>query len=123
MFCIDQTASTNDVVRRWARDGRPRGRRGTGPAFKRGDGAARGRSWFSAPGAGMFLSVLLRPSARGAAGGAAYHSRGGLALAQVLRADYGVEAGLEMAQRRAWGRGASWPALLCEASFSGVAME
>jgi len=58
-----QTASTNDVIEKLARDGVPEGAVAFAEAQTQGRGRL-GRSWISPAGKGLWFSVLLRPRLR-----------------------------------------------------------
>jgi BirA family transcriptional regulator, biotin operon repressor / biotin---[acetyl-CoA-carboxylase] ligase len=57
---LDSTSSTNDVADRLAADGAPHGTLVEADAQQSGRGRM-GRTWFSPPGAGLYVSVVLRP--------------------------------------------------------------
>ncbi|MEO6908556.1 MAG: biotin--[acetyl-CoA-carboxylase] ligase [Abditibacteriaceae bacterium] len=59
-FC--QTTSTNTIAHQWALEGAPHGAIVTAAAQTAGVGR-RGREWISAPGKGIYLSIILRPQA------------------------------------------------------------
>jgi BirA family biotin operon repressor/biotin-[acetyl-CoA-carboxylase] ligase len=63
---FDQTGSTNDVALDLAARGAAEGTSVVALAQTAGRGR-RGRSWTSPPGAGIYFTVILRPSAHGAA--------------------------------------------------------
>jgi BirA family biotin operon repressor/biotin-[acetyl-CoA-carboxylase] ligase len=57
---FETTTSTNDVADRLAADDAPHGTVVTADAQERGRGRM-GRTWFSPPGAGLYVSIVLRP--------------------------------------------------------------
>jgi BirA family biotin operon repressor/biotin-[acetyl-CoA-carboxylase] ligase len=58
-FCGEVT-STNDLAREWAGSGAPEGTLVVASSQTKGRGRA-GRTWVSGPGAGLWLSLVLRP--------------------------------------------------------------
>ncbi len=60
MEILDRVDSTQDAVRERAAMGAPEGTVVLAEAQTRGRGS-RGRSWFSMPGTGLYMSMLLRP--------------------------------------------------------------
>jgi BirA family biotin operon repressor/biotin-[acetyl-CoA-carboxylase] ligase len=60
---FQQTTSTNDVIEKLARDGVKEGTVVFAETQSKGRGRL-GRRWYSAPGAGLWFSVLLRPRLR-----------------------------------------------------------
>ncbi|HOC18120.1 MAG TPA: biotin--[acetyl-CoA-carboxylase] ligase [Vicinamibacterales bacterium] len=85
--------STNDVAARLADAGAPHGAAVIAVAQERGRGRM-GRGWFSPPGSGLYVSVVLRPAALGAgfgsgASGASVASSvtlsAGVAVAEAIR--------------------------------------
>ncbi len=88
---VARTGSTQDVVLRAARDGADEGFCCLAAEQTSGRGR-QGREWVAPPGAALLASVLLRRSASVAAG---IPFAAGLALVDVLAADYGVTAGLK----------------------------
>jgi BirA family biotin operon repressor/biotin-[acetyl-CoA-carboxylase] ligase len=81
-------SSTNDIADRLALDGAPEGLTVVAEAQTAGRGRL-GRVWFSPPGAGLYASVVLRPSATPSASLCTLVA--GVALAEALRAVTGVE--------------------------------
>ncbi len=57
---VDETTSTQDLCRRMAEAGE-RGPAAAMALFQTGGRGRRGRRWWSAPGAGLYLSALVRP--------------------------------------------------------------
>lgn len=58
---FDITTSTNAIAQQWAHEGAPHGAAVTADAQSAGVGR-RGREWISAPGKGIYLSLVLRPT-------------------------------------------------------------
>ena len=56
-----ETGSTNDVAATLATEGAPEGAVVVADAQTRGRGRS-GHTWFSPPGAGLYVSVVLRPA-------------------------------------------------------------
>lgn len=88
---VARTRSTQDVVLRAAQDGADEGFCCLAGEQTSGRGR-QGREWVAPPGAALLASVLLRRSASVAPG---IPFAAGLALVDVLAADYGVTAGLK----------------------------
>lgn len=97
----EEVGSTNDLVQSWAAAGGEEGLAAGADAQTDGRGRL-GRRWFSPAGAGIYLSVLLRPStsmlplltlAAGVAVADAIQSATGLAVALKWPNDVCVEAG------------------------------
>ena len=82
---FEETTSTNDVALELAGSGAVEGTAVVALAQTAGRGR-RGRSWTSAPGAGIYFTIVLRPSAGGPAGRGAGASRLTL-MAAVAMAD------------------------------------
>jgi BirA family biotin operon repressor/biotin-[acetyl-CoA-carboxylase] ligase len=59
---FEQTTSTNSIAHQWALEGAPHGAIVTAATQTAGVGR-RGREWISAPGKGIYLSIILRPRA------------------------------------------------------------
>jgi len=90
MICLDQIDSTNLEAVRCADDGAPNGFTVTAERQTAGIGR-RGRSWESAEGTGIFMSILLRPKIEPARASmttlvTAY------SIASVLNGQYGLDA-------------------------------
>ena len=114
MHWLETTGSTNDVAAHLAQLGADEGTTVVAETQTAGRGR-HGRVWFSPPGAGLYVSVILRP-----AGGLATRGQsGGAADARQRRRDCGSRArrdrparGNQMAERRGRSAGASLPAFL-----------
>ncbi len=61
VICLDKTESTNDVAMGLASEGAAHGTAVVADSQAHGRGR-RGRPWISAPGAGLLMSVILRPA-------------------------------------------------------------
>jgi BirA family biotin operon repressor/biotin-[acetyl-CoA-carboxylase] ligase len=86
-----ETTSTNDVVARLAEDGAAEGTVVAADAQTAGRGRQR-RDWCSPPGAGVYVSVLLRPAADAAA---LLTIAAGVAIAEGIEASSGLAAGVK----------------------------
>lgn len=86
VYC-ETTSSTNDVADRLASAGAAHGTVATAEAQESGRGRM-GRNWFSPPGAGLYVSVVLRPEDLGGPGEAG--SAAGVALASAVSLTAGV---------------------------------
>jgi BirA family transcriptional regulator, biotin operon repressor / biotin---[acetyl-CoA-carboxylase] ligase len=97
----DAVSSTNDVAERAAASGVPHGTVVAADFQEAGRGRM-GRSWFSPSGAGLYVSVVIRPSelqpGMGAGSVSAASSvtlTAGVALAEALRASTGIDAAIK----------------------------
>jgi BirA family biotin operon repressor/biotin-[acetyl-CoA-carboxylase] ligase len=85
---FDRVGSTNDVAARLAALGADKGTTAVAAAQTAGRGR-RGRAWFSPPGAGLYVSVVLRPAEAGDARREPVASLvtllGGVAIAEAIR--------------------------------------
>jgi BirA family biotin operon repressor/biotin-[acetyl-CoA-carboxylase] ligase len=85
LYYFHQTTSTNDVAASYAEHGAPEGTTVIAAAQTSGRGRL-GRSWYSPPGAGLYLSVIIR-----AARAAPFLTlAGGVAVAEGVRAATGL---------------------------------
>ncbi len=98
---FDTVTSTNDLAARAAAARAPHGTVVAADFQERGRGRM-GRTWFSPPGAGLYVSVVIRPPAvsRGLAGGtvsaaASMTLTAGVAIAESLRRSTGIEAAIK----------------------------
>lgn len=104
---LDTTSSTNDVADRLAAGGAPHGTVVVAESQQSGRGRM-GRSWFSPPGAGLYVSIVLRPGeleadrAETSAGQSAAPSiasrislAAGVAIAEAIRAATGLAADIK----------------------------
>lgn len=78
---LETCASTNDAAREFARDGFEEGLVVVARSQEAGRGT-RGRVWFSPPGKGLYMSVVLRPKAEQAA---LIPLLGGVAVSDAIR--------------------------------------
>src|SRR3990172_4086185 len=83
---LAETPSTNDVAHRLASDGAPEGTVVVADLQTSGRGRL-GRTWHSPPGAGLYVSVVFRPS------DAVPGEAAGAAVARLLTLAAGVAAG------------------------------
>jgi len=98
----DEVGSTNDVADRAAADGAPAGTAIVAGAQRAGRGRL-GRSWFSPPGAGLYVSVIVRPdrptspvaSSGAASGFSTLTLVAGVALAEALRTISGLPVAIK----------------------------
>jgi BirA family biotin operon repressor/biotin-[acetyl-CoA-carboxylase] ligase len=97
---LESTSSTNDVADRLATDGAAHGTVVVADAQESGRGRL-GRTWFSPPGAGLYVSVVLRPEAlpeapeTGVALASSVSLTAGVALAEGIRAASGLEVAIK----------------------------
>ena len=108
-------ASTNLVAKERARDGAPAGTAIVADSQTEGRGT-RGRKWFSPPGAGLYVSVVLRPEMDA--------SLSLLPLAAGLAAREAVERTAGIAVKVRWPNDIVWKGkklggVLCESGLSG----
>lgn len=102
LLYFETVGSTNDVAERWAAEGADHGSVVVAEAQEQGRGRM-GRDWFSPPGAGLYVSAVLRPEALVDAGHAAAPMEStsvaaassltltaGVALAEALRFSTGL---------------------------------
>lgn len=92
-MCRDQilwyadVSSTNDIAQRYAQHGAPEGRVVIADAQTAGRGR-RGRTWASPPGAGLYVSIVLRPAGAVAS---LLTLAAGVAIADGLKASTGLQ--------------------------------
>ena len=99
---FETVGSTNDVADRLAADGAPHGTVVVADAQDRGRGRM-GRTWFSPPGAGLYVSVVLRPEVlenpfalrRTVTLASSVSLTAGVAIAEAVRAATGLPAGIK----------------------------
>ena len=99
LIADDAVRSTNDEGARLAAHGAPEGTIVAADAQTGGRGRS-GRSWFSPPGSGLYLSIVLRPSGQHDPAGAADRVRlitlvAGVAVAEGIRLATGLPAELK----------------------------
>jgi BirA family biotin operon repressor/biotin-[acetyl-CoA-carboxylase] ligase len=88
---FEQAGSTNDIAAGLAAGGAEEGTTVVAAAQTAGRGR-RGRAWYSPPGAGLYVSVVLRPTHAGSRAGAAplLTLASGVALAEAVRVATGL---------------------------------
>jgi BirA family biotin operon repressor/biotin-[acetyl-CoA-carboxylase] ligase len=121
---LESTASTNDVAARLAESGVEEGTTVVAEAQTRGRGR-HGRVWFSPPGAGLYVSVIVRPAAGMAGGGnpaSLLTLASGVAIAEAVRAVTGVPAGIKWPNDVMIG-GRKLAGILAEAAVQGGALQ
>ncbi len=99
LIYLETTSSTNDVADSLAFDGAAHGTTVVAEAQQSGRGRM-GRTWFSPPGAGLYVSVVLRPEELGdRATSASLASRvsltAGVAVAEAIRAATGLAVAIK----------------------------
>ena len=132
LFYFPAIGSTNDVAARLAGGGAPEGTTVTAETQTAGRGRL-GRTWFSPPGAGLYVSIVIRPDAGSRAGPGGTVAAGpglpavltlasGVALAEAIRETTGLPAEIKWpndlvhARRKIAG-------ILAEASAQGPELE
>lgn len=93
VHCLASVDSTNSYAKREARRGAPHGTLVVAEEQTAGRGRL-GRVWESQPGAGLYFSLILRPE-RPPADAPQLTSVAAVAVAEVLRRDYGIGAQLK----------------------------
>jgi BirA family biotin operon repressor/biotin-[acetyl-CoA-carboxylase] ligase len=130
LFYFPTIGSTNDVAARLAGGGAPEGTTVAAEAQSSGRGRL-GRTWFSPPGAGLYVSIVSRPGARAGLSGARAAGPGlpavltlasGVALAEAIRETTGLPAQIKwpndlVVERR------KLAGILAEASAQGAELE
>jgi len=111
---LETCVSTNDAAREFARDGFEEGMVVLAESQQAGRGT-RGRTWFSPPGKGLYLSVILRPVKRSAA---LIPLVGGLAIRDAVSDAAGLETRLKW-PNDVTHDGRKIAGVLCESSWSG----
>jgi BirA family biotin operon repressor/biotin-[acetyl-CoA-carboxylase] ligase len=99
VVALDVVGSTNDEAARLAGLGAREGTVVVADAQSSGRGRS-GRSWFSPPGAGLYVSIVLRPAAEPGGDGSADWTRlitiaAGVAVAEGIRASTGLPVELK----------------------------
>jgi len=132
LFYFPTIGSTNDVAARLAGGGAPEGTVVAAEAQTLGRGRL-GRAWFSPPGAGLYVSVVIRPDAggRAATAGTALAGSGlpavltlasGVALAEAIRETTGLQAEIKWPNDLVFER-RKLAGILAEASAQGAELE
>ena len=116
---VDGCGSTNDVLKEMARAGAAEGTAIVALEQTAGRGT-KGRTWHSARGHGLYVSVLLRP--RSADRLPLLPLAAGLAARAALERVAGVSAGLRWPNDIIW-KGRKLGGLLCETAFAGDFVE
>lgn len=121
---LDSTDSTNDVAARLAEAGAAEGTTIVAEMQTAGRGR-HGRSWFSPPGAGLYVSVILRPPAEivnEASPVGLLTLASGVAIAEAVRAVTGLPARIKWPNDVLVG-GRKLAGILAEATLQGGALE
>jgi BirA family biotin operon repressor/biotin-[acetyl-CoA-carboxylase] ligase len=130
LFYFPALGSTNDMAARLAGGGAPEGATVAAEAQTAGRGRL-GRTWFSPPGAGLYVSVVIRPEAgrrdpTGAAPGpglpAVLTLAAGVALAEAIRETTGLQAEIKWPNDLVFER-RKLAGILAEASAQGSALD
>lgn len=132
LFYFPTIGSTNDVASRLAAGGAPEGTTVAAEAQTSGRGRL-GRTWFSPPGAGLYVSIVIRPDIGGRAGLAAGPASAtglpavvtlaaGVALAEAIRDTTGLRAEIKWPNDLVFER-RKLAGILAEASAQGAALE
>ena len=111
---LETCPSTNDVAREMARAGAPEGTVVTADEQTAGRGT-KGRSWHSARGKGLYVSVILRPRT---ASIALLPLAAGLAARDAVETTHGLEARLRWPNDVVF-EGRKLGGILCESAFLG----
>lgn len=107
--------STNEEAKRLARDGAPEGTVIVADEQTAGRGT-KGRKWFSPAGAGLYVSVILRPGMDASL--SLLPLAAGLAAREAVERGAGVEAELRWPNDIVW-QGKKLGGILCEGGLSG----
>ena len=131
LFYFPTIGSTNDVAARLAAGGAPEGTTVTAEAQSSGRGRL-GRTWFSPQGAGLYVSIVIRPDAGGLGrqGGSATAPSlpavvtlaSGVALADAIRESTGLQVEIKWPNDIVCGR-RKLAGILAEASAQGAELE
>ena len=131
LFYFPVIGSTNDVAARLAEGGAPEGTTVAAESQTAGRGRL-GRTWFSPPGAGLYVSIVFRPDggseprpagARSTAGlPAVLTLASGVALAEAIRDTTGLKAEIKWPNDLVFER-RKIAGILAEASAQGSALE
>jgi BirA family transcriptional regulator, biotin operon repressor / biotin---[acetyl-CoA-carboxylase] ligase len=132
MFFFQAIGSTNDVAARLAAGGAPEGTTVAAEAQSAGRGRL-GRTWFSPQGAGLYVSVVIRPGGGGGdAGGASRPAAPGLpavltlasgvALADAIRETTGLQVEIKWPNDIVFDR-RKLAGILAEASAKGAGLD
>jgi BirA family biotin operon repressor/biotin-[acetyl-CoA-carboxylase] ligase len=131
LFYFPSIGSTNDVAARLAGGGAPEGTTVAAEAQTSGRGRL-GRTWFSPQGAGLYVSVVIRPEAGGRAGTVGTASGPGLpavltlasgvALAEAIRETTGLQVEIKWPNDLVFER-RKLAGILAEASAQGSGLD
>jgi BirA family transcriptional regulator, biotin operon repressor / biotin---[acetyl-CoA-carboxylase] ligase len=129
LFYFPAIGSTNDVAARLAGGGAPEGTTVAAEAQTAGRGRL-GRTWFSPQGAGLYVSVVVRPDTGGRRGvpsagpglPAMLTLAAGVALAEAVRETTGLPAEIKWPNDLVFGR-RKLAGILAEASAQGAEIE
>jgi BirA family biotin operon repressor/biotin-[acetyl-CoA-carboxylase] ligase len=132
LFYFPTVGSTNDVAARLAGGGAPEGTTVAAESQTSGRGRL-GRTWFSPPGAGLYVSVVIRPDVGGRAGDGRTAMPGpalpavltlasGVALAEAIRETTGLQAEIKWPNDLVCGR-RKLAGILAEASAQGAELD
>jgi BirA family transcriptional regulator, biotin operon repressor / biotin---[acetyl-CoA-carboxylase] ligase len=114
IYRLATCTSTNDVAKSLAQEGAEDGTVVVA-AEQTGGRGTKGRGWYSAPGLGLYASVILRPRRSDIA---LVPALAGVAAAEAVRAAAGITARLKWPNDIAW-RGKKLGGILSESSFQG----
>ncbi len=120
---LESTASTNDVAARLAESGADEGTTVVAEAQTAGRGR-HGRVWLSPPGAGLYVSVIVRPSTgmAGANPASLLTLASGVAIAEAVRTVTGLPAEIKWPNDVLIG-GRKLAGILAEAAVQGAALQ
>jgi BirA family biotin operon repressor/biotin-[acetyl-CoA-carboxylase] ligase len=114
IYRLATCVSTNDVAKRLAEEGAEDGTVVIAEEQTGGRGT-KGRGWHSAPGLGLYVSVILRPRRSDLA---LIPAMAGVAVAEAVRSAAGIAARLKWPNDVVW-RGKKLGGILSESSFRG----
>lgn len=89
LYFYPAIGSTNDAAARLAEAGAPEGTTVVAEEQTAGRGRS-GRSWFSAPGAGLYVSVIIRPDAASTVPGGSFRKMGSGTEFHILPSEIGL---------------------------------
>ena len=115
IYRLATCGSTNDVAKTLAAEGAEDGTVVVAGEQTGGRGT-KGRGWHSAPGLGLYASVILRP---GRSDIALIPAMAGVAVAEAVRSAAGIEARLKWPNDIVW-RGKKLGGILSESAFRGA---
>jgi len=112
---LSAVSSTNEAAKELARAGAPEGTVVTADEQTAGRGT-KGRSWHSAPGLGLYASVILRPPAEASA---VLPLAAGIAAGEAVAKSSGIAVRLKWPNDLLW-QGRKLGGVLCESGFTGA---